>query len=369
MSLPLSAAALSMSLLFTAAQVPPGESLEGTLELSTDPALRYGLDGAPPGPAGRIPAAPSAPGPHHLVVYGEDGLPARWLRFEVIGQPEAVPTLALSVDSAGPTLEVHVEGDVEREGRRYAGGGTRLRVEGADPSGLGGDLALLLDGAPLADPAQPSWPDGDRQITLLARGSDALGNLAESEPLHLQLDRSSPRLAAARAEPVEGVAADIVAPGERVRLQLEDTGVGLDSLELGGTTLALEGAPTASLTLEPGADDRYRLRDRLGNESRGSLPLRLDSEGPRLVLVSDGHAQAVTNKARLPRSERLELVAEDALAGVDRACVKLSIWYRDCRPLPITLVGIDPGRYRVVFRATDRLGHRARERYYIEVLP
>lgn len=367
MSLLLSAA---LSALFAAApaELAPGAKLDDALAIGRSETTRYGLNGAPPGPRGVVPAAPDAAGAHHLVVYSEDGRAQRWLRFVVSGDASQPAALALPLDRQAPALKVLVEGEVEREGRRYAGPSTALRVEASDPSGLQGKPVLVLDAAQVADPARPPWPAEDREVRLIARGSDALGNAGESAPLVLAVDRTPPSLGARRAAARAGVPDDVVAPGEAILLQLADAGSGLGSLLLAGREQALAGGAAQTIELAMPEVSEYRLGDRLGNVESASLPLRLDASPPRLLLISDGLAQPASDGARLPRSDRLLLLAEDALAGVDRACVELSIWYGECRPLPITLVGIDPGRYRVLFRATDRLGHKASERFEIEVL-
>ena len=88
-----------------------------------------------------------------------------------------------------------------------------------------------------------------------------------------------------------------------------------------------------------------------------------------VLFVADGVEREVTEGTQLPRSHQLDLRAVDEPAGVARACVQLSIWYDECRPLPLSLLGIGAGRYVVTFRATDRLGQRAYARYEVEVLP
>lgn len=369
MSLLLAGVALSLSLTAPAVVVEPGSELAGALALTVEADARYAVDGAPPGPRGLIPRAPSKQGPHFLVVYADDGRPSQWLRFEVGNAPGEPVDLVLAVDRRPPALQVHAEGTVVRDGVHYAGALSRLSPQGSDASGLAGDLRLLLDGVVVEDPARMPWPDFDRAVVVHARGSDALGNAGRSAPLALTLDRRAPTLHAERASPRAGVEADIVAPGERVRLGVQDDGSGLSRLQLGDLDLPLDGVAQHALSLQlPGRGD-YRLTDRLGNSALGTLPLRVDAAPPRLMLISDGTAQEASDGARLPRSERLELQAEDAPAGVARACVELSIWYGDCRALPLSLVGIDPGRYRLLFRASDRLGHTAYQRMEIEVLP
>jgi hypothetical protein len=269
----------------------------------------------------------------------------------------------------GPTLQISAEGTLLRDGRTYGGGDLRLSLRGEDPSGLGKELHLLLDWQPVTSPTDIDWPPVDREVKVVGRGDDALGNRAESDPLVLTLDRTPPTLAARRASPQAGIPADIVAPGEPITLLLEDTGVGLASLELDARTHALDASGAQTMTMPMPATTAYVLRDQLGNAASRSLTLRVDDAPPRLMLVSDGVAQAAGDSTTLPRSERLDVVAEDPLSGVARACVELSIWYDECRPLPLSLVGIDPGRYRVVFRASDRLGNKASERFEIEVLP
>lgn len=369
MSLLLSGVALTLSLAAAPVEVAPAADLSGALGLQADPEARYGLNGAPPGGRGELPSAPASAGQHFLVVYAPDGTPSRWLRFVVPGGDAEPATLTLGQDRQPPSLSIRSTGTLQRDGILLAGADARLAIEAADPSGLADDLRLIVDGQQVADPARIPWPESDRTVRIEARGSDALGNAGSSAPLSLVLDRTPPGLQASRASDEPGVPADVVAAGETIRLALDDAGSGLASLTLGGSRLDLDGGSRQDVALPMPADTGYTLADRLGNVRRASLPLRLDDAPPELLLISDGQTQRASEGTRLPRSERLELVADDPLAGVERACVELSIWYGDCRPLPLSLVGIDPGRYRLVFRASDRLGHKAYQRLEIEVLP
>lgn len=369
MSLLLSAVVLSLSLAAAPAEVAPGATLHGALGLAEDASARYGLNGAPPGPRGAVPKAPLLPGEHHLLRYAEDGSVQDWIRFRVAGDTTQTATLTLAVDRSPPVIEVVATDVVQRDGIAYAGRAPGLRVEARDRSGLATPAVLFVDGVAVQDPEAPPLPGEDREVGITARAVDALGNAGESAPLRLTLDRSPPTLTAARDAPRDGVPTGVVGPGEGIVLRLADAGSGLARLELDGATNVLSGALEQVVTLPMPANPRYRLADALGNLAEATLPLRLDAEPPTLLLVSDGVAQPARDGARLPRSERLELVAEDPLSGVARACAELSTWYGECRPLPLTLIGIDPGRYRVVFRAADRLGHRTRERFEIEVLP
>ncbi len=369
MSLLLSGVVLSLSLATAPAELAPGATLADALGLQVEAGSRYGLGGAPPGPRGKLPNAPAENGEHFLITYADDGSPARWQRFIVTGGSAGESTLLLHIDRQPPALTLRVDGALQRGDALYAGPAARLRIEASDPSGLGDGPQLSIDGAAVDDPQNIRWPDSDQLLRIQAEGSDALGNRGVSETLTLHFDRTPPELQAERVDELPGVAPDIVAPGEAIRLQLSDAGSGLASLQLGDTQLDLAGDATQVVALEMPTSTGYTLGDRLGNTRIAELPLRLDDAPPQLQLVSDGQAQIASNGARLPRSERLDLVALDALSGVDRACVELSIWYGDCRALPLSLVGIDPGRYRLVFRASDRLGHKAYERLEIEVLP
>jgi hypothetical protein len=355
-----------------AADLAPGSDLRSALELATDPAdARYGLNGAPPGARGAVPAAPEEPGTHWLVRYASDGSVAAWRRFRITGEPGTTPTpLNIPIDRTPPVLRWSIDGaQVERDGITLIGPEARLQASAQDGSGIEGAVLATLGDATAAQPPAALSSLGSAPVSLSAR--DRLGNRASLGPLPLQHDADAPSLAARRATPIEGMPDDVVRAGnDPVTLSLADAGAGLRGFSAGAITHDFSGEAEASLRLDGvPADGRYRLDDRLGNTVEATLPLRIDSAPPRLRLRADGVELDLSHPVSLRRSQTVELDAVDERAGVARACVALSIWYDECRPLPLSAVGIAPGRYRLEFRAVDRLGQRAHQYLPLEVLP
>lgn len=110
----------------------------------------------------------------------------------------------------------------------------------------------------------------------------------------------------------------------------------------------------------------YVLVDGVGNRLEALLPLRVDREGPALQVFVDDQPVDVAS-LRITRAQRMRLQAVDAPAGVAGACVEASVWYGECRELPVDLVGLSAGRYRLDFRARDSLGNRTSQRFSVEV--
>lgn len=370
MSLMIAGAVYSLALAASVVEVHGGADLIEALGVASGPEVRFGLDGAPPGARGARPVAPAAAGDHYLIEYDADGAVIRRVRFSVAGDATSPPALSLPIDREPPRFSVQANPAVDRDGRRFVGPGTVFAIDASDASGLTDAPTLWLNGAMQTSPDRPDWPTDDGPLRIEARAGDALGNAGSSEQPGYVVDRTPPTLGASRAKPRDGVPLDVVAADDTIILELRDEGAGLGSLTIGGETIALDAASTQTLrhTLSS-ADTAYVLSDRLGNAARSILPLRMDDGPPRLVFVADGIAQQVEHGAQLPRSEQLDLQAVDEPAGVARACVGLSIWYDECRPLPLSLLGIGPGRYSLTFRALDHLGQRAFQRYEIEVLP
>ncbi|MCB1555077.1 MAG: hypothetical protein KDJ14_14845 [Xanthomonadales bacterium] len=361
---------LVLALAASPVSLPPGADLLEAMQMASSSDARYGIDGAPPGPRGAKPHAPETPGAHYLVEYDIDGIIVRRVRFRVAGEAAAPPALRLSVDREGPTISLRATGSTEQGGKHYLGANSSFVAEATDASGVSGAPTLRMNGGVLADPNAPAWPNADGPLSLQVAARDALGNEALSGPFEYWLDRTGPSLAASRVKPREDLDADVVMPGDAIELTLQDQGAGLGTLTIGGQSTTLDPVPRQSLPLTLAtADPAYVVVDRLGNATTAELPLRIDGAPPRLVFVADGVEREVTEGTQLPRSHQLDLRAVDEPAGVARACVQLSIWYDECRPLPLSLLGIGAGRYVVTFRATDRLGQRAYARYEVEVLP
>lgn len=369
---------LAASTLDELVQVDSGGSLDALVPSDVRSTSRFGLNGGPPGALGALPVAPDQAGDYWLVGHDAGGRVRAWYRFRVgsPGEGERVnrgthPSMSIDLvlDADGPRAQLQVEGpQIERDGRRIVAADARLRLAPSDPSGVV-QATLLLDGqalTPLEAWAQPR-PEGAMRIS--AELQDALGNRATRELGALWLDRSGPLLEWERLDPKPGVSEDVFDGGRaRLRLRVSDALAGVARVEVGGRTLdaGLAGSAGVELRVEGDALD-YVLEDAVGNRSEGRLPLRADREGPELQLFVDGQRVDVA-AVRITRAQTLGLQAVDALAGVAQACVEASVWYRECRPLPMDLVGLSPGRYALEFRAIDRLGTRSARRFPVEVV-
>ncbi len=359
----------------SAQPVAPGDDLGEQLGgLAAD--RRFGLDGAPAGAVGVVPPAPDAPGAHWLVEYDGNATPTRWHRFEVVVDSESADgasaqrSLPLLIDASPPTAAIRLTPAVRSEsGATVVGPEVGIEVEASDPSG-GVAVILLVDGQPLATDVR--WSEGrlDGSYQLSLRVSDALGNAGERGTTEVVLDSTPPTVEWRRLDPINAVAADVF-DGKRARLAITatDAAAGLASLTLGDRSHDADPltAGVIEVTVDAGSLD-YVARDRVGNVGRGAIALRADADGPEFVASRNGEPVELDG-ATLLRSDRLQLAAEDRLAGVARACVEASIWYGSCRELPINLVGIAPGRYLLEFRAADRLGNRSYRRLSMQVLP
>jgi hypothetical protein len=350
----------------------PGADLA---ELVDDPGgKRFGLDGAPPGALGQLPRAPTEAGKHWLVTYGAEGEVLAWLRFEVGGEIDGqhgeVRTIEMQVDNAPPQAQLRLVGDQHtRDGRQSVGPQSGVEVEASDLSG-GVSVALLVDGQAVGAGKRWTTDRADGRYRLSLQVADALGNQGERGAVEVELDSSPPTLQWQRLDAQPGIAEDIF-DGKRARLSvaITDAGAGLRAATLGSRTLPPEQLAAGRTDLDVDADSLdYRLDDAVGNRADGRIALRADSEGPRFVASRNGEPVDLL-RAKLYRSDSLQLAAEDSLAGVARACVEASIWYGECRELPVDLIGLAPGRYRLEFRAADRLGNRSIERLTMEVLP
>ena len=347
--------------------IQPGASLAAALEITVNE-HRFGLDGAPPGPRGFVPVAPDAPGQHWLALYADDGRVRRWLPFVVAGEATAERTVALIIDREPPAASIQFAGaTVDRPDGVVLGLETETLLTGSDRSG-GVDLVLLVDGQPASDPWQHDLADGSYTLSLQAR--DALGNEGRRSEVRVLLDSTPPALGWEQLERVDGVPADVY-DGRRatVRIALSDAGAGLQSARIGAQTLDAAQLAAAGIEIDiRGEALDYELADKVGNRSSGSIALRADREGPRLVARRDGERVEIGQGALSVRN-RLTLDAEDALSGVERACVEATIWYGECRTLPVDLIGISPGNYSLRLRAVDRLGNRSKLKWTLEVTP
>lgn len=355
------------------ASFAPGTSLAALLGEPVDPALRFGLNGAPPGAFARVPVAPTQPGVHWLVSYGAEGEVVAWHRFEVQGGAATsaadLRDLPLLVDASPPQARLRVEGAQVQTGQgRVVGADARLDIEASDPSG-GVVAELLLDGAAV-DAGQ--WSQGRREgaATLSIQVADALGNSAERAQTGLWLDRSPPTLEWQRLDPPAGAPEDVF-DGHRVRLRLraEDAAAGLATLQVGGRVLDPRLAGSEGVVVQLAEDQLdYQLEDRVGNRIDGRLALRVDRSGPELQAWIDD-TPATLDGLRVQRHQQLHLIAVDVPAGLASACIEVSVWYGECRALPMLLVGLSTGRYTLHFRALDTLGNRSAQRFKLEVLP
>jgi hypothetical protein len=205
-------------------------------------------------------------------------------------------------------------------------------------------------------------------VEVAVEAVDALGNRALRAEARLWLDLSPPELVWERLDAEAGVPADVF-DGRRARLRLRATDAlsGVAGMTLGGRAVdpAGLGAEGIELRVEPLGLD-YVLMDGVGNRLEAQLPLRVDREGPALRVFVDDHPVDVA-ALRITRAQRMRLQAVDMPAGVAGACVEASVWYGECRELPVDLVGLSAGRYRLDFRARDTLGNRTSQRFTVEV--
>lgn len=350
----------------------PGQSLDPLLAGERVAGLRFSLDGAPPGARDALPPAPNQPGLHWLIVHDEDGRPVHWRPFRV-GEATADQEIALTlaIDAEGPRIALEFSGPQWRlaDGTLALAEASRSEIRAEDAAGVEA-LELLVDGEPVAsaDGWQSNRSEG--RYRLSARARDGLGNLAESEPVEVLLDRSPPQVSWTRADDGAELSAQTF-DGRRLRLRVQasDAGSGVSHLEHAGQRHDGEAlADGIVLTVNAETLD-YAVEDRLGNRASGRIGLRVDRDGPRLVASQAGQALAL-NDAVLSRGKGvIVLEAQDEGAGVASACVETSIWYGQCRELPLRLEGIADGHYRLTFRAADRLGNRSFEHLRIEVRP
>lgn len=354
-----------------------GEALESLLPEATAAGLRFGLNGAPPGPLGLLPAAPVQTGAHWLVGYDPEGRALHWQRFSVVGPQAAAADdcceIELVLDADAPTARLLFEGPVLEtspfaEGeRRVLAADANIRAEAEDDSGVV-EARLQVNGRTIAADGRWSEDLGEGAVQLAVEAVDALGNRAQRAQTEVWLDLSPPALVWQRLDAGVGVPADVF-DGRRARLRLQasDALSGVRRLVLGGRELdpVRASAEGIELRVDAGGLD-YILVDGVGNRIEARLPLRVDREGPELQVFVDDQAADI-GTLRITRAQRLRLQAEDEPAGVASACVEASVWYGECRSLPMDLVGLSPGRYRLDYRASDTLGNRSTRRFHVEV--
>lgn len=362
------------------AQVPEfeaGEALQPLFAEGAAAGFRFGLNGAPPGALGVLPSAPGQAGAHWLVGYDNAGRAQSWQRFRVRAPQTATAdesrAIVLLLDSDAPSARLIFEGPVVEAlpraegGRRVLGAAARILVEAEDDSGVVA-ARLRVDGRAIA--ATDRWSEGlvEGAVQLAVDVSDALGNQALRAQTDVWLDLTPPALTWERLDAGAGVPADVF-DGRRARLRVQasDALSGLTRMVVGGRELDPVRAAGEGIELRVDAHGLdYLLVDGVGNRVEAALPLRVDREGPVLqVFVDDQVADA--GDLQITRAQRLRLQAKDAPAGVASACVEASVWYRDCRELPMDLVGLSPGRYRLDYRASDTLGNRSTRRFHVEV--
>ncbi len=357
---------LVLSALLPCVTIASAQSTTALAERQSD--LRYGDNGAPPGANGAF--ATELPAPQWRVGYDTSGMPQTWERLGKADSDGDVLSLKLTVDAAPPQASLRFNGAmVETAQGVVLGPDADIAIEASDPSG-GVSAELRVDGKPLAAGAGLSDGRDDGSYRLSVWVSDALGNSGETGVVDVQLDRTPPTLSWRRLDAKSEVADDIF-DGKRARLAIDllDEGAGVKSLRLGDNEHAAVEIGNAPLEVEVSASSlEYSVVDRVGNDAGGRIALRADTEGPVFIARRNGQPFELGNEP-IRRTDSIQLSAEDALAGVARACVETSIWFGDCRELPLDLVGIAPGRYRLEFRASDHLGNRRISRFAMEVLP
>lgn len=355
-----------------APEFEPGASLQRLLADTPIHDLRFGLNGAPPGAIGRVPQAPDPPGSHWLVSFDAQARPKAWHRFAVVGMSEptarAERRLDVLLDARAPDVELRIsDPQVFKDGVRVLGPGARLDIVASDPSG-GVHAVLQADGLPV-EPQTWAREVSEGLVRLAVDAEDALGNRALSEVTHVWLDRSPPTLRWERLNRREGVPEDVF-DGRRARVRVfaHDPQAGVSMIRVAGRELDPVRADREGIELSVDAGALgYVIEDAVGNRSEGRLPLRVDSDGPRLEVHVDGMKIIDPDALQVQQHQVLSLHAVDAPAGVARACIEASVWYRECRPLPMDLVGLAPGRYALEFRAADTLGNRSARRFSVEV--
>lgn len=345
----------------------PGDSLTAALAI-VDVNHRFGLDGAPPGARGVVPPAPGEAGQHWLVLYADDGRAERWLPFVVSGEATTSRPVHLTIDREAPAASIQFSGAVlDRADSVIVGPDVVTEVVGTDRSG-GLRLDLLVDGQTATSTDQWSRDRDDGSYTLAVLARDGLDNQGKRDVTTVILDATPPQLRWEQLDLVAGVPPDVY-DGRRttLRIELSDAGAGIASARIGKQTLDPDQIDAPSIDIEiRGKSLDYELVDRVGNIESGSIALRADREGPRLVARRDDERVEIEDGALSVR-HRLALDAEDSLSGVERACVEASVWYGECRELPVELIGITPGKYSLRLRAVDRLGNRSKLKWTLEV--
>lgn len=374
------ACALSVVPAFAAATLAPGASLKGLITLPSSE-LRYGINGAPAGPFGVLPSAPSTPGKHWLVTYGRDQQVLQWARFEVtadlVEEVAASRVVPLLIDAEPPIatvlfpntlLPVSADPDNQSVGN-VLGGQARIHIEATDRSG-GVTAELLVDGKPLPAGVRFQENRQDGRYQLAVRTRDALGNQGERAATHVQLDTTPPTLAWQRLDANHDLPADVF-DGKRARLLIRvgDVGSGVRSLRMGKQQFDQQQLAGGVLELKLDADSlAYELKDRVGNAAAGEIALRADNQGPQITAKLNDEPINLES-ATITHRDTLQLDAEDALSGVARACVEVSNGIHSCRSLPLKLSGMTPASYVVEFRAVDRMGNGNVQLLSFEVLP
>lgn len=319
-------------------------------------------------------------GPHWRVELDANGRPTAWQRTAeptAAAQPGPVPVkLQLAIDRHGPALSLSWQPEavpgVATSEPPVVGPTSRPLLSAIDSAGIDSLSLWSSSGAELrTDSWSASLDEGTHQLSL--RAVDRLGNRSEHASAAFRLDTSPPQFSWRRLDPVEGVP-DRLYDGKRAEIELvvSDALAGIDrfqvqsdeaanaddrSLEVRRLTLTLTDAESSI---------HWRASDRVGNRTEGTLELQVDQQGPGLRIESLG-ATLDPDLARLPPDQPLRLIAVDDAAGVEKACVKSSIWREACRDLPLDLIGLSAGRYALTLFARDRLGNTTRRRFEIEV--
>lgn len=327
--------------------------------------------------AGPPPIAEQQLAPHWRVQLDSEGQPVQWSRPDDQNKPLNLQ-LSIAVDRSGPAIgfawEPAAQASAGDASVGVVGPTQRPTISAQDAAGVVGASLSTATGQSLSL-AEWSSALAEGEFSLSVRAEDRLGNQSQQSFGPYQLDRTPPAFSWRRLDPIEGIPPDLY-DGKRalIELSVTDEVAGIQTFQVDADTVGQAEAPNVrARTLEvqltaAKREVQWQSSDRVGNQAKGTVSLRVDNQGPGLQIESAGQ-RIDPNDARLPPNQPLRLIAIDDAAGVEKACVKSSIWSEACRDLPLDLIGLSPGHYALTLFARDRLGNSTRRRIEIEVAP